>query len=196
MNIRKLLDWRKALIYSHRWLGIGVGIVFVLWCVSGFVLMYYGIPTLKAGERLMRLPPLDLSTVRVAPAEAVRKLGLKDPTRLRISMQKKQRRPGTFSQGVNRRRSRCDVFDCEIFKCHTFSFGFYLLCTGLSPNSQILANDIGIGIDSQSRPLRHGDLTIYRREHAAIELRFEIEVAPLDHRICVAERGRHMDCRQ
>ena len=22
MNIRKLLDWRKLLIYSHRWLGI------------------------------------------------------------------------------------------------------------------------------------------------------------------------------
>jgi hypothetical protein len=87
MNIRKLLDWRKVLIYSHRWLGIGVGIVFVLWCISGFVLMYYGIPTLKAGERLLRLPPLDLSAVRFTPAEAVRKLGLKDPVRLRISMQ-------------------------------------------------------------------------------------------------------------
>ena len=57
----------------------------------------------------------------------------------------------------------------------------YLLCTGLSPNSQILANDIGIGVDSQSRPLRHGDPSIYRRRHATIELRFEIEVAPLDH---------------
>ena len=87
MKIRKLLDWRKALIYSHRWMGIAVGIVFVLWCVSGFVLMYYGIPTLKAGERLMRLPALDLSTIRVSPAEALRNLGLKDPTRLRISMQ-------------------------------------------------------------------------------------------------------------
>jgi hypothetical protein len=51
----------------------------------------------------------------------------------------------------------------------------YLLCTGLSPNSQILANDIGIGVDSQSRPLRHGDPSIYRRRHATIELRFEIE---------------------
>jgi hypothetical protein len=87
MNIRKLLDWRKALIYSHRWLGIALGIFFVLWCISGFVLMYYGIPTLKAGERLMRLPPLDLSTVRISPTEAVQKLGLKDPARLRISMQ-------------------------------------------------------------------------------------------------------------
>jgi hypothetical protein len=29
--------------------------VFVAWCVSGIVLMYYGIPHLTAGERLMRL---------------------------------------------------------------------------------------------------------------------------------------------
>ena len=40
MRIRKLLDWRKLLIYSHRWLGIVVGLVFVAWCVSGVVLMY------------------------------------------------------------------------------------------------------------------------------------------------------------
>jgi hypothetical protein len=25
MHVRKLLDWRKLLIYSHRWLGIAVG---------------------------------------------------------------------------------------------------------------------------------------------------------------------------
>jgi hypothetical protein len=87
MNIKKLLDWRKVLIYSHRWLGIVIGIVFVTWCVSGAVLMYYGLPTLTAGERLMRLPPLDLSSARVAPAEAMQKLQLKDPARLRISMQ-------------------------------------------------------------------------------------------------------------
>jgi hypothetical protein len=68
MKVRKLLDWRKVLIYSHRWLGIAVGIVFVSWCLSGAVLMYYGLPTLTAGERLMRLAPLDLSTVRVTPA--------------------------------------------------------------------------------------------------------------------------------
>jgi PepSY-associated TM region len=87
MNVRKLLDWRKLLIYSHRWLGIAVGVVFILWCVSGFVLMYYGIPTLKAGERLMRMPALDLTTVHVTPAEVVRQLKLKEPARLRISMQ-------------------------------------------------------------------------------------------------------------
>ena len=45
------------------------------------------ITALTAGERLMRLPPLNLSTVRVTPAEPMRDLKLKDPVRLRISMQ-------------------------------------------------------------------------------------------------------------
>jgi hypothetical protein len=72
MHIRKLLDWRKLLIYSYRWLGIAVGAVFVAWCISGVILMYAGVPHLTAGERLMRLPPLDLSTIRVTPAEADR----------------------------------------------------------------------------------------------------------------------------
>ena len=87
MHVRKLLDWRKLLIYSHRWLGIVLGIVFVAWCVSGVVLMYYGVPHLTAGERLMRLPPLEVSSIRVTPAEAARQL--KDPPRrLRISDRK------------------------------------------------------------------------------------------------------------
>ena len=85
MRIRKLLDWRKLLIYSHRWLGIVVGLVFVAWCVSGVVLMYYGVPHLTAGERLMRLPVLDLSTVRVSPSDAAAQLK-EPPRRLRISM--------------------------------------------------------------------------------------------------------------
>ena len=85
MHIRKLLDWRKLLIYSHRWLGIVVGLVFAAWCVSGIVLMYYGVPHLTAGERLMRLPVLDLSTVRVSPSDAAARLK-EPPRRLRISM--------------------------------------------------------------------------------------------------------------
>jgi hypothetical protein len=92
MRIRKLLDWRKLLIYSHRWLGIVVGVVFVAWCVSGIILMYAGVPHLTAGERLMRLPALDLSTIRLTPAEAAAGLPADAqgrsarPTRLRISM--------------------------------------------------------------------------------------------------------------
>ena len=85
MHIRKLLDWRKLLIYSHRWLGIVLGAVFVAWCVSGIILMYYGVPHLTAGERLMRLPALDVSNVRVSPSDAAAQLK-EPPRRLRISM--------------------------------------------------------------------------------------------------------------
>jgi len=65
VGVRKLLDWRKLLIYSHRWLGIIVGVVFVAWCVSGIVLMYYGSgepgsvadqAIVDAGERFDRDP--------------------------------------------------------------------------------------------------------------------------------------------
>lgn len=85
MRVRKLLDWRKLLIYSHRWLGIVTGAVLLAWTVSGVVLMYYGVPHLTAGERLMRLPPLDLSSVRISPSEAAAQLEGR-PFRLRISM--------------------------------------------------------------------------------------------------------------
>ena len=47
--------------------------------------MYAGIPHLTAGERLDRLPPLDLSTATVSPAQALEGTP-GDPFRLRVSM--------------------------------------------------------------------------------------------------------------
>ena len=64
MNVRKLLDWRKLLIYSHRWLGIVLGVMFIVWCLSGVVLMYYAMPRLTAAERLERMEPLNLTADR------------------------------------------------------------------------------------------------------------------------------------
>ena len=85
MNVRKLLDWRKLLIYSHRWLGIGITVMFLVWTLSGVVLMYYGHPQITSGERLLRLEPIDFSTATVTPAEAAAKAGIK-PYRVRLSM--------------------------------------------------------------------------------------------------------------
>ena len=87
MNLRKLLDWRKLLIYSHRWLGIGILLMFLLWTLSGVVLMYYGHPQLTTGERLLRLEAIDLSTATVTPAEAAANAGFeRPPYRTRLSM--------------------------------------------------------------------------------------------------------------
>lgn len=86
MKLKQLLSWRFSLIFFHRWLGILVGLMFVAWCISGFVLMYAGIPHINAGERLDRLPPLDLSTANITPQQALDVVG-GTPFRLRISMQ-------------------------------------------------------------------------------------------------------------
>lgn len=64
------LDWRKVLAYTHRWLGIAGCLLFVAWFVSGIVMMYVRMPGLANEERLARAEPLDLSQVRVSPAEA------------------------------------------------------------------------------------------------------------------------------
>lgn len=84
MRIR-LTNWRLWLILTHRWMGIVLGIMLVIWTVSGIVLMYYGLPHLTAGERLARLPALDVSAVRVSPAEAAARVG-SEPFRIRVSM--------------------------------------------------------------------------------------------------------------
>jgi len=85
MQYRKFLDWRKALIYTHRWLGIALTVVFLIWFVSGIVFVYVGMPTLPAEERLRRMEPLNLSDLRVSPADAADAIGM-SPTRLRIAM--------------------------------------------------------------------------------------------------------------
>lgn len=85
MNVRKLLDWRTFLIYTHRWTGIFFGIVFVVWFISGVAMMYVGMPRLSERERLGHISALDLSTVRVDPAEAARSHKL-SPARMRVEM--------------------------------------------------------------------------------------------------------------
>ncbi len=85
MKFRQFFNWRFSLIFFHRWLGILVGLMFLIWSLSGIVLMYAGIPHMTAGERLHRLPALDLSTVKVTPAEALSQVQ-GNPFRLRISM--------------------------------------------------------------------------------------------------------------
>ena len=84
---RGALDWRRVLIYTHRWLGIAGCVVFLVWFVSGIVMMYARMPRLTAEERLARLPTLDLTHVTVSPADAARAAGVV-PSRVRVGIQK------------------------------------------------------------------------------------------------------------
>ncbi len=70
------LDWRRWLVYSHRWLGIVGGVLFVTWFFSGVVMMYVRMPGMAPEERLARAASLDLSSATVSPLEAARTVGL------------------------------------------------------------------------------------------------------------------------
>ena len=78
-------DWTRVIVYTHRWLGIAGGLFFVMWFVSGIVMMYARMPDLASEERMIRLSALDLSNARVGPAEAARLVGL-SPERVRVGM--------------------------------------------------------------------------------------------------------------
>lgn len=80
-----MIDWRRPLVYTHRWLGIAGCVLFIIWFISGIVMMYARMPLLTAEERLMRLPALDLTDARVALADVARTLSF-SPDRLRIGM--------------------------------------------------------------------------------------------------------------
>ena len=72
------MTWfRKAVILSHRYLGIALSLLFVVWFTSGITMMYAGgMPRLIPDERLERLAPLDLRAVRLTPSEAAEKAGV------------------------------------------------------------------------------------------------------------------------
>ena len=57
----------RVLVYTHRWLGILSGVLFVIWFVSGIVMMYARMPELSASERLARLPAINSAFIRTPP---------------------------------------------------------------------------------------------------------------------------------
>jgi hypothetical protein len=49
----------RALLLLHRWLGITCGWFVLLWCLSGFVMMYVAYPEVDATQQRQALAPLD-----------------------------------------------------------------------------------------------------------------------------------------
>jgi uncharacterized iron-regulated membrane protein len=83
-----MFDWRKLLAYSHRWMGIALSLLFVAWFISGIVMMYARMPGMADEERLARAAVLDLSSVRLSPAEAAEEAGVPNPGAVKVAMLK------------------------------------------------------------------------------------------------------------
>ena len=68
------MTWRRALVFVHRWLGITGGLLFIAWFMSGIVMIYVRMPEVSAHDRRAARAPVDFSSARVAPGDAIRQL--------------------------------------------------------------------------------------------------------------------------
>ncbi|MDX1562839.1 MAG: PepSY domain-containing protein [Gammaproteobacteria bacterium] len=70
---------KRWIILLHRYAGIPMSVVFVVWFVSGIVMIYTGgMPDVTSEMRSERLAPIDFSTVQLPLAEAVDRESLRD----------------------------------------------------------------------------------------------------------------------
>ena len=71
--------FKRWLFLVHRWLGIGICLLFAMWFGSGLVMMYVGYPKLTEIERLQHLPPLQPDARLLAPGRALAAAGVDGP---------------------------------------------------------------------------------------------------------------------
>src|SRR5580704_5273360 len=71
--------WR-ATVFVHRYLGVAVGLLMLVWFLSGIVMMYVGLPELSREDRLRALTPISwqgccsLAAQRLEDDQAIRSL--------------------------------------------------------------------------------------------------------------------------
>ncbi len=75
----KVLRW---LSWFHRWTGVGLCLLFLLWFASGAILLFVPFPSLSDQQRLLASDRLDPAAVAVAPARALAAAGGGDGLRL------------------------------------------------------------------------------------------------------------------
>jgi hypothetical protein len=66
---------RRLLIFVHRWLGVVLSVIFMIWFLSGIVMMYWTYPEVSGGDRLRRAPTLDPARISISPEQALAAAG-------------------------------------------------------------------------------------------------------------------------
>lgn len=67
---------KRALIFVHRWLGVALCLLFLLWFPSAIGIMYWDFPDVGQADVIAHAAPIDASKIRLSPAEAYARLGL------------------------------------------------------------------------------------------------------------------------
>ena len=123
----------KWLSRLHRWFGLALGLLFVIWFSSGIVMMYAQMPALTEAERLDALPELELEKIALTPAAALAQARIRDaPERTRLHMLGE--RPAyeflgdgsmtsVFADNGERFKGYADARAVEIAKAHALRSG-------------------------------------------------------------------------
>jgi hypothetical protein len=76
---------KRALIFVHRWLGVALCLVFLLWFPSAIGIMYWDFPDVRPADRTARAAAIDASKIRLSPSEAFAKVGVEgEPASVRV----------------------------------------------------------------------------------------------------------------
>jgi hypothetical protein len=77
---------KRWTIVIHRWLGVGLCLVFLVWFSSAIGIAYWDYPAVSDADRLDHAPPLDAAMIVVSPGEALRTTELSiPPSDMRLS---------------------------------------------------------------------------------------------------------------
>ena len=75
--------FKTILILSHRYIGIPLSLMFIMWFVSGFFMIYTGgMPKVTDDMQIAGSEPLDLAKVAISPAQAAIVAGYEPPAAL------------------------------------------------------------------------------------------------------------------
>src|SRR5688572_7846516 len=69
---------KRVLIFVHRWLGVVLCLVFLLWFPSAIGIMYWDFPDVRPTDVIARAEPIQHTQIRLSPAEAWATLGIND----------------------------------------------------------------------------------------------------------------------
>jgi hypothetical protein len=70
---------KRIAIFVHRWIGVALCVLFLMWFMSGIVMMYWSFPEVSAADRLARAPELDVRQIKLSPDAAYATLKEEQP---------------------------------------------------------------------------------------------------------------------
>jgi hypothetical protein len=79
IRLTAAVDLKRSLILVHRWLGVSLCLLFLLWFASGIGMMYWDFPGVTPADRLERSPALAPAAIALSPVDAYAKLGAAQP---------------------------------------------------------------------------------------------------------------------